>query len=213
MQARTLLLVGGLVAIAALAAYGLLGTQERRGSAPESAGVAANSAPRADTAAPQPATQPKQPRRGAGTVGARAGSLGAVAAPGGRTTSGASPPAATGSTDVGGSGPGVENVPPPTPGRDPRERERTDPSGGPPYPSAFASSGGAPSTPAPPPASTAPQSPRAGNGGLAPLEPGADPDGSGSKEGVPSETLPKGQVMDLSELLRNKSTDPNDVSN
>src|SRR5262249_36205534 len=86
MQARTLLLVGGLFAIAALAGYGLLGSEDRRESAPENAGIEANSPPRHDTAAAQPATPTRPPRRGAGTVGARAGSLGAVAAPGGRSS-------------------------------------------------------------------------------------------------------------------------------
>jgi hypothetical protein len=210
MQARTLLLVGGLIAIAiaALAGYGLLRSAERRGSAVEAAGTAANSTGRGDTAAPQPATPTRTPRRGAGTVGARAGSLGAVAAPGGRTSSGSSAPAATGSTDVGESGPGVENVPPPTPGRDPRELERTDATEAPPDPTAFASSGGAPSAPANRAATAAAQPARGTTGGE---ESGEHPDQTGSNEAVPSEgaltedeiarradaNLPEGRVMPL----------------
>ena len=206
MRARTWLFVGGLVASAALAGHLLLGSEESRGSAAEPAGVAANSTLRDDTAAPLPATQTRPPRRGAGTVGARAGSLGAVAAPGGRTSPGSSPPAATGSTDVGWSGPGVENVPPPTPGRDPREGEPTSQGGAPAGPTAFASSGGAASAPSSPAARAAAQPTRATTGGD---ESAAQPESTGPDEAVPSKgplpedeiakradaNLPEGRVM------------------
>jgi hypothetical protein len=103
-----------------------------------------------------------QPRRGAGTVGARAGSLGAVAAPGeyknrasqsgdaeaferyGRAprpapkpdiesrSTDAQPEGDDAPAELAWSGRGVEDVPPPTPGRDPRDSETAQENGAPP---------------------------------------------------------------------------------
>ena len=115
-----------------------------------------------------------QPRRGAGTVGARAGSLGAVAAPGEYEASqngdadiprfGRAPrpsPVPQGgsvSTDaqpeeiaeIAWAGSGVEVIPPPTPGRDPRDSESAGESDAPPDPTVFAP-GLLPDPPAPEP--------------------------------------------------------------
>jgi hypothetical protein len=114
-----------------------------------------------------PTAQPPhavQPRRGAGTVGARAGSLGAVAAPGeyksrasqngdveiprfGRAPRPSPvPQGGSISTDaqpgeiaeIAWAGSGVEVIPPPTPGRDPRDGESAGESDAPPDPTVFA---------------------------------------------------------------------------
>jgi hypothetical protein len=235
MRARTLLLAGGLVAIAALAVIagsGLVGSEPPRAIGAKTSGVSGNSARRDDTATPQPATHELgSPRRGAGTVGARAGSLGAVAAPGGRTPPPAEARAAeAGATEpgwpTGWSGHGVEDVPPPTPGRDPREGETLEEAQSPPAPNAIASAGAAGI--APPPAISGARAPRASSGGSD--DSGAHPDQAGSNEAVPSQgplsedeialrlqkALPEGQAIPLSELLandiRNKSNVASDLS-
>jgi hypothetical protein len=128
-----------------------------------------------------------QPRRGAGTVGARAGSLGAVAAPGeydtrasqnggaedvqgtGRAPRPAPKPdlpsvstdapadASAAPSELAWSGQGVEAIAPPTPGRDPRDRESVRESDPPPDPTTIAS-GFPPPAPAPaPPVVTPPR--------------------------------------------------------
>lgn len=131
-----------------------------------------------------PTAQPPhavQPRRGAGTVGARAGSLGAVAAPGEYEASqngdadiprfGRAPrpsPVPQGgsvSTDaqpeeiaeIAWAESGVEVIPPPTPGRDPRDSESAGESDAPPDPTVFAP-GLLPDPPAPLSETPAPRS-------------------------------------------------------
>ena len=173
-----------------------------------------------------PTAQPPhavQPRRGAGTVGARAGSLGAVAAPGeyksrasqngdvdiprfgraprpspvpqgGSVSTDAQPGE---SAEIAWAGSGVEVIPPPTPGRDPRDGESAGESDAPPDPTVFAPGLLPSETPTPEPTRAEAPTPRSepqtrsNSGGSDPVGPHVTPSDPGEPVTADSPLTPE----------------------
>lgn len=196
---RLLFAAVSIVALAAAASW--IAQRGPRKFGPEPVEVAS-----VERATPTAQAPQVQPRRGAGTTGARAGSLGAVAAPGeyeasqnggaeiprfgraprpspvpqhGSISTDAQPEGGDAPAELAWSGRGVEEIPPPTPGRDPRDGESAGESDAPPDPTTIAAAGSpAPDAPAPRTEQPAPRAESPSEPSRGGADSGADPVGA-----------------------------------